>query len=322
VKSDKVVSGMKATTRFRKASKATRGTPVSDSRAEFICTLAGKKAESRQETRSVRTLAVYQALSASATLTAGLDWVSMLGSWLFLFYGCPYCLLFPLMSNCWYRFQRLVKQETVGMTMAGDDDGHWRCASCVKRWSWAAGGAYRLLVFGNWNQATQRFDNYQMAFIGQQSDAQNNKINWLKGCKAVETLAGRPITRESVLQMIETLNQETNRRLTQGGIQELTRKAAQDPSSALTEANCRLYMEDERLSLRGPGFQFNAINPKLCTTPVTAISPEELDDLLDGAAAGLNVEEGPSTNANQKAIKRQVMDSPGFRRGRQLLSNL
>ena len=138
----------------------------------------------------------------------------------------------------------------------------------------------------------------------------------------METLADRPITRESILQMIETLNKETHRRFTMGSIAEVVRITAQSPVNALAEANCRLYCEDERLSLRGPGFQFNAINPKLCTTPVTAISPEELDDLLDGAAAGLNVEEGPSTNANQKAIKRQVMDSPGFRRGRQLLSNL
>jgi hypothetical protein len=178
------------------------------------------------------------------------------------------------------------------------------------------------LVFGDWNEATQPFDNYQMAFIGQQSDAQNNKINWLKGCKALETLAGRPITRDSILQMIETLNQETNRLLTQGGIQEVTRQTAQDPASALTEVNCRLVMEDERLSLRGPGRQFYAINPKSCGTPVTAITAQELDALLDAAAAGLDVEAGPVATTSQKRMQKAVMSSPGFIRGRQLLSNL
>jgi len=246
----------------------------------------------------------------------------MLGSWLFLFYGCPYCFLFPLMSNCWYRFQRLVKQETVGMTMAGDDDGHWRCASCVKKWSWAAGGAHRLVVFGDWNEPRQVFENYQIAFIGEQSEVQNNKINWLKGCKAVETLAGRPITRESVLQMIETLNLETNRRLAQGGIQEVIRQTAEDPKSALEEANCRLVMEDERLSLRGPGCQFYAINPKLRDISVAAITAQELDALLDAAAAGLDVEKGPVATSNQRRIQGEVVSSPGFIRGRQLLSNL
>ena len=311
---------MKATTKFRKASKATKGVPLSSKRAEFICMLRDKKEQTRGESQSVSTLAVYQSLSASAALRSSLDWICMLGSWLFLFFGCPSCFLFPLMSNCWYRFQRLVKQEVSGQTGAGEDDGHWRCATCLKKWTWSTGGAYRLLVFGDWNPATQRFDTCQMAFIGKQTDAQNNKINWLKGCNAIETLAGRPITRENILQMIDALNRETNRVLTQGGIREVVRTTARDPNEALLQANCRLYMEDERLSLLGPGRQFNAINSQLCSPPVTEISSEELDDLLDAAAAGLDVESGPHATAAQRQVQRKVMSSPGFIRGRQWLS--
>ena len=98
MKSD-IGSGMKATSQFRKANQATKGVPLSKKRAEFICKLADQKAESREDTRLASTLAVYQDLSASATLRSGLDWVSMLGSWLFLFYGCPYCFRFQLMST-------------------------------------------------------------------------------------------------------------------------------------------------------------------------------------------------------------------------------
>ena len=99
VKKSDTGSDMKATTPFRKASQATKGVPLTKKRAEFICKLADQKAESREDTRSASTLAVYQNLSRSATLRSGLDWVSMLGSWLFLFYGCPYCFRFPLLST-------------------------------------------------------------------------------------------------------------------------------------------------------------------------------------------------------------------------------
>ena len=260
-------------------------------------------------------------VTSSVMLRSALDWVFMIGSWLFLLYGCPSCFIFPCMSNCWYRFQRLVKSEAVGATVCGDTDGQWRCANCLERWSWATGGAYRLLVIGDWNPIAQTFQSYVLAFVGQISDAQNNMINYLKGCKALETLNGHPITRENVLRMIHTLNVETDRRLTKG-IKEVKVATAKDPREALEWASCRLFCEDERLSLPGPGRRFNAIATELYHEPVVAIDSNSLDALLYACASGLAVEQAPQGTKAEKDLKWRVTSSDGFRRGRELLSRL
>ena len=91
---------------------------------------------------------------------------------------------------------RHVSNVAEDMTKAGASQGHWRCACCFKKWTWANGGNIRLLILGE-TTVGGGFTNYQYAFLGAVDTQTQNKINFLKGAKLLMALGGRPLTLEN-----------------------------------------------------------------------------------------------------------------------------
>ena len=82
-----------------------------------------------------------------------------------------------------------------------------------------------------------------VAFIGDTTDATEAKINFLKACRLLEHVDGKPITKEALLAVIEQMNAEQeNRLMHMMGVKMFT---AMDPSGWQVIP----YWEDQRLSI-------------------------------------------------------------------------
>ena len=88
--------------------------------------------------------------------------------------------------------------------------------------------------------------------------------------------------------MIDRLNEKTCKKFRQG-IKEMARCESAETRGKLDWGNS-LCCEDPRLSLAGPGHQFWAIDLKRCKTPLETIDPDELENMLDILASGLDLE--------------------------------
>jgi ribosomal protein S27AE/DNA-directed RNA polymerase subunit RPC12/RpoP len=113
----------------------------------------------------------------------GLDWITELATFCYMFYGCI-CGLYPLASNMWWRLKRECVIATAGNTVAGaQKDYRWHCGACGVRWTWDALGSQRLLCVGNFEDENC---NAFFAYIGDTKDTPlENTINYLKGCFSV-----------------------------------------------------------------------------------------------------------------------------------------
>ena len=207
-----------------------------------------------------------------------------------MLYGCGNCKKWPLRSSSWWRCVQNDARE--GQTCTG---GHWRCASCLVRWTWKAYGDQRLLVVG-----APEDGEYFMSFIGCYNDAAiENRLNFLKACTALTHLGGMPVTKEALLRTIQEVNDRLERRL--GCMVEVRTLKAKDP----TPCQVKAYCEDARLSLERPGHAYKAIDlfGGPCPDP---LRKEDLEDLLDVTAAFMNVEEAAPTQPAAKRARREL----------------
>jgi hypothetical protein len=235
-----------------------------------------------------------------------MDWVTPIDVCTWLIYGCPddKCLLYPTASNCWYRIAKTKAVNRAGST-SGEEWGHWKCAACLERWRHTQGAPRRLLVLGT-PKKPQGFVKYDLVTIGEIPQRVENKILLLKCANALNEFKGMPLTKESLLQMIQRFNDQTTAKF-KAGIKEIVEVESAQVNGRLDYEN-HLYCEDTRLSLRGPGHRFYAIDLKKRREALNEIDLEELDAILNILASGLDMEAnfkrdpGPAAKAERWAI--------------------
>jgi hypothetical protein len=216
------------------------------------------------------------------------DWICEFGPDMFILYGCVQCGLYPLRSSSWYR---QVKKVQPGQT---DEGGYWRCANCLKKWKWSDSGKLRLIVIGDGEADTETF----LAMIGNANDEQEAQINFLKGCKMLTQLGGRPVTKEMLLTVIWEMNERANGRL--GKLASVVRFTSRLPDNTDGFA---LYCEDARLSMRNPGTERLAIDLGRVGDCPSNLSSGDLSMVIEAAAAFLDFENAkPATKPDKKAL--------------------
>jgi hypothetical protein len=138
----------------------------------------------------------------------------------------------------------------------------------------------------------------------------------LKSCVALKELKGKPMNKENLLQMIEDLNIKTEKEFKRGLPREMVMCTSKDITEDLSDQN-HLYCEDYRLSLGGAGHVFWSVDVKK-RKDVNFIEAEELNDILEAIAGGLDLERpvkvcGPAAHAQRW----RIYDSPMYKRGRE-----
>jgi hypothetical protein len=118
---------------------------------------------------AVKAVDVHKAMQDDMFKRA-MDWIVELAGFMWLMYGCIDCRSWPVKSCFWLRSTRtVVASDYKGMSDFGESVGHWRCCGCGDKWTWATGGAYRLLVIG-WSDVANGFEQgYRFCFVGQSS---------------------------------------------------------------------------------------------------------------------------------------------------------
>jgi hypothetical protein len=91
----------------------------------------------------------------------------------------------------------------------------------LKRFAGLAGSTRRLLAIGDEKE-------YFYFHIGETSTIVEAKIRFLQMCQMVTVLDGKPVTKETLLECIRTLNERTQRRLS--SFKEVVTLAAKDPA--------------------------------------------------------------------------------------------
>ena len=131
----------------------------------------------------------------------------------------------------------------------------------------------------------------------------------------LQTLNGRPITSASLLATIELLNIQRDGAL---GKRAFVRSfTAEDPEKK--DANVQIYCQSELLSLKRPGTVFRAIDLKTVTLDKQQ-TPEELDEIVETAAAFMDLDVEPSEPAMKRA-RNELRESKAFKESRVVLAS-
>jgi hypothetical protein len=318
-KDGQVTAVHKPTSYFRNQRVQTMGRAQTDKHAMRIAKFCDERMQRKfdadldDNVTSFSALRLYREMRASAMLKSALDWITPLGAFLWILFACGFCGLAPNMSNCWYRFAKPGYEEDSENYWGGEKFGYWRCACCGEHWTWGTGK--RLVIIGT-HSKKYGFKDYMLAHCDKTDDKQNNSINWLKGMKMMEALGDKTVTRENILCVINKLNVECDRKFTRG-IEEVRQVESVNPYKQESRwTTSKLYCADERLSLRGAGYKFNAIDTNLYTDGLATLSKDSMDELLFTAASGLDVEEWNASTDAEKKFKREVLSHPAFLKGR------
>ena len=158
-----------------------------------------------------------------------------------------------------------------------------------------------------------------MYFIGKISSTVENKIAMLRTAKMLKTLAGRPITKETMLDCIQKCNDEVHLKFAKGMKEVRPYTSKIPPQGDLTYAGVRVVCEDTRLSLRHSGLVYLGIDTKMADIPT--IDPQQLEDMLDISAAAFDLE-NLQVGGETSKLRWAIMGSPGFQRTRVLMAQL
>jgi hypothetical protein len=244
---------------------------------------------------------VYRQLAAQESFRSATDFVQEFGEHMSVHYGCLTCFHYPLRSNGWWRTARFT--DTAGQTMTGG--GKWRCACCSAAWSWGdsdgvGGSSRRLLAIGT-------SDNYFVGYIGKVSAENEAYLTILKGVQLLKQAKEEQekeeakknkakgkgkgkdegkgqdfIDKELLLKCIDKINNRTEKRLL------LYKEAVVLKSCDIAALGCKVYCEDDRLSMCRVGQSFRAllIDPKVTPT----LLEHELREVIELAAAFLPID--------------------------------
>jgi hypothetical protein len=231
----------------------------------------------------------FALLSSNPMARSATDFITVLvEGFMSLHYGCGACWAFPLTANGWWRCSSVFKD---GCTF--DGKGHWRCASCLERWTWGTFGHLRMLVIGT-------RDCHIFMMIGKATQDQENEINIIKGSQLLKTLHGEPVTKESLLRAIGALHDKARKHLM--NFAEVRQVIAKDPS----ETGVTVVCEDSRLSLSRVGESVHALVVNGNEVPIAA--PVDLDEVFATAGAFMTVDTYQPAGKSQKSTHWKFME--------------
>jgi hypothetical protein len=286
--------------------KASRG-QYSSSKMNAALAILKKKVDKEQPGAGVQLEVVYSSLQDSL-LRKATDFVTELAPSAHLCYGCPECKCYPVRGNQWWRCSTHVGDAE----MTFSSKGHWRCANCLSRWSWATGGSQRVLVLSTGT------DTNASAFYTLLGDLSGQphieaQLQVLKASRILETLAGREISKSSLLETIALLNDRAGKRL--GALKQCEFIKAKDPR----ETGACIYCEDERLSLKMPGTHMKILN--LSREVMEPISLPFFEEVIGIISAFLNIEETEVSGPSQRRAKNAILINPRREEARHIFAS-
>jgi hypothetical protein len=266
-----------------------------------------KKCEKEQPGKGVQLEAVYNSLQDSM-LRKSTDFVTELAPSAHLCYGCPECRCYPVRGNQWWRCSTHVGDAE----MTYSSKGHWRCANCLARWSWASGGSQRVLVLSTGT------DTNASAFFTVLGDLSGqvqieSQLQVLKASRIMESLAGRPISKTSLLEVIQEMNERADKKL--GRLKQCEFIKAKDPRTT----GATVYCEDERLSLKFAGTHMKVLN--LSKEVMAPISLEYFEEVIGIISAFLNIEEAEVEGPSLRRAKHALLANPRREEARQIFAS-
>ena len=296
-------------------SRSSKNAKMSNKRVERVLKMHDEKTNNT----GVSSYEVYNAMQNNM-LNRAMDWITELGgsnAFMWLLYGCTSCQQYPVRSSDWYRVTRDVKADLPGGTNEGEGTGFWHCAACFTRWNWATSGAKRLVVIGEADEHTGFKEGYSFAYIGHASSALDNKIQFLRTANALTRLGGKPVTKETLLEVIAACNESVFKKFSKGmkEVHEIKSKIVHPME--LQERAVHLTCESRHLSMRRMGDPFLAVD--VSKTQVHDIDIGQFEFLIDVSAAMLDVEATAPNGAQTRRLKWKIMDSEGFQMGRRVL---
>ncbi len=302
-------------TRHRKGSQ---NMDIHPTKAEFVMKMQDQvlKAKSKEPPK-ISAAEVYKQLRESSDLRLGRDWVTDLGEIASLHYGCAGCKRYPLKSNSWYKAIKCTITDIVpNMTTGGEQTGYWLCCGCLKRWTWRDGTDQRLFVVGT--AESIRGGDYFYMFIGKDvTSAHEAKLNYIKTCRMLTHLNGRPCTTANILQCIAEMSEQSEAKLTRG-IRELVNVRSADTK----DLGHTLYCEHPSLSFAESGMHYRAIDLNLCKTSIETFTADGLGKFLDVLASCLDVDVTMPVEPAMKKARSEIMYSPAFADARTRLNRI
>ena len=312
----------KMTNEWSKNKRKSRGVGLSKHHQKMITKLHDLKHEG--EDGFVSASQIYEAHQNELVKKAN-DWVTQLGGgprpFLWLLYGCTICQMWTIGSNHWWRCLRRVAALTNNSTTAGQKEGQRRCCGCFSKWTWATSGSMWLFVVGFASESSGFEEGYEFALIGsspQKDDGIDAKINFLKTATLLTELNGKPVSEETLLAALETIQQRVHDKFSKGMHEVSVEYSKQVSKHELDSANLDIICQDIRLSMPGPGRRMLVIKKEAIEKngrKVVEIDPEEFHYLLDVAGSTYNIED-VKVGKGGKAIKTQILTSDGFKAGR------
>ena len=136
----------------------------------------------------------------------------------------------------------------------------------------------------------------------------------------MQYLGGKPITKENLLQVIQTANTEVERKFSKGVREVVALTSRVPPQADLDYYNVRVTCEDPRLSLNASGVKYLAVD--LQGKKVETMADGEMEDLLLTMSAGLAVEAVEPEGPAQRKLQWEIMQSPAFQRARVLMQQI
>jgi len=243
---------------------------------------------------------------------------------LFIFYGCTTCQVWTVGSNHWYRTLRRVAEVTDTSTTDGVRVGSWRCCLCFDKFTWAKMGSSRLVVVGQASESGGFEPGYSFALIGGSGgvdDIISTKINFLKTATLLTELDGKAVDEEALLGAFETIQRRVEKKFSKGMDEVSVEYSKRVEPHQLLAANVKIICQDPRLSMPSPGRRMLVIKKSTIVNngkSVEPIDPDVLSDLLDIAASAYCIEDvhlGKRAKSS-KNVRAQIMDSEGFKAGR------
>ena len=156
------------------------------------------------------------------------------------------------------------------------------------------------------------FDVY-VAFIGETTDAIEAKINFLKACRILEHIDGRPITKDVLLAVIDHMNDEQDNRLMHMmGVKMFT---ANDPSGYVMTPYC----EDQRLSMLRTGTTFRGLDLTALAEEPTTLTPQDSEKVVEMAAAFMDLDTFVPTEPAARKARNALLRSPTMRAAKTIL---
>jgi hypothetical protein len=173
-----------------------------------------------------------------------------------------------------------------------------------------------LVVIGEADSRSGFKPGYEHAYIGQTTPAIENNIQFLRTAQALTVLDGRPIRKQTVLQVIEECNKQVHAVFSEGIAEATVASSTIVPQSMLDQLAVRLVCEDRRLSMQRVGDSYLALD--MSRQQLSPIDINMFDFMLDVSAAMLEFDLTQASPQARKLMYR-IQESDGYVLARRVL---